>query len=106
MSSRCDHCPGRTPFRPDPDALQAAQQLHFEDPLDEGIKDIVIILIANGIETSQSCEGGPGHSYPEATVCFEGGLSEGPRALSVALENGMPHGPWWEMTFRLPRGSK
>jgi hypothetical protein len=74
----------------------------------------VIALIANGIETFESCEGGTGHSFPEPTVRFEGGPGEGLRAMAVALENGMPvfrlrrvwgmiegalHGPWWEMTF-------
>ena len=68
------------------------------------------------METFESCEGGLGHAYPEPTVRFEGATSEGLRALSVALENGLPvfslrrawgvidgliHGPWWEMTFLL-----
>ena len=111
---RCDHCPSRTPLRPDPASLQRAKELRFEPPLDEGIRDIVITLIANGIETFESCEGGDGHSFPWPTVRFEGATSEGLRALSVALENGLRvdnlrrtwgvvdgviHGPWWEMTF-------
>ena len=111
---RCDHCPSRTPFRPDPANLQRAKELCFEPPLVEGIREIVITLVANGVETFESCEGGPGHSFPEPTVRFEGASSEGLRALSVALENGLPvstlrrvwgvidrslHGPWWEMTF-------
>ncbi len=117
---RCEHCPGRTPFRPDPENLARAKELAFEPPLDEGIRDIVVMLIANGIETFESCEGGEGHSFPEPTVRFEGGDSEGLRAVSVALENGLPvrrlrrtwgvqnnilHGPWWEMTFRSPKDS-
>ncbi|HYM15048.1 MAG TPA: hypothetical protein VEZ14_05775 [Dehalococcoidia bacterium] len=76
------------------------------------------MLIANGVETFESCEGGNGHAYAEPTVRFEGQHSEGLRALSVAMENGMPvrelrrawglidgaiHGPWWEMVFSLPR---
>jgi hypothetical protein len=112
--SRCAQCPGRTPFRPDPDNLARAKKLRFEPPLDEGIRDIVVMLIANGVETFESCEGGPGHGFPVPTVRFEGATSEGLRALSVALENGLPvyalrrtwgvidgliHGPWWEMTF-------
>ena len=48
------------------------------------------MLIANGIETFEACEGGDGHSFPEATVRFEGKDSEGLRAVSVALENGLP----------------
>jgi hypothetical protein len=120
VNTRCEHCPGRTLFRPDPENLARARELHFEPPLDEGIREIVTMLIANGVETFESCEGGEGHSFPEATVLFEGTDSEGLRAASVALENGLPvrrlrrvwglqekviHGPWWEMTFRSPKDS-
>jgi hypothetical protein len=112
----CEHCPGRTPLRPDLARIQRARELYFEPPLDEGIREIVIRLVANGVETFESCEGGMGHAFPEPTVRFEGESSEGLRALSVALETGLPvfrlrrtwgiidgliHGPWWEMTFRL-----
>jgi hypothetical protein len=97
-----------------------AREMCFEPPLDEGIREIVLTLLANGVETFESCEGGNGHSFPEPTVRFEGQSSEGLRALSVALENGLPvyrlrrvwgmidgviHGPWWEMTFLPPVGS-
>ena len=114
--SRCDHCPGRTPLRPDPESIQRARELYFDPPLDEDIREIVHILAANGVETFESCQGGPGHSFPEPTVRFEGSSGEGLRALSVALDHGlsvlrlrrawgvidgMIHGPWWEMTFRL-----
>lgn len=112
----CAHCPGRTPLRPDPESVQRARELYFEPPLDEGIREIVIILASNGVETFESCQGGPGHSFPEPTVRFEGSSGEGLRALSVALDHGlsvvrlrrawgvidgMIHGPWWEMTFKL-----
>jgi hypothetical protein len=53
---RCDHCPSRTPFRPDPESIQRARDLHFEPPLDEGIRDVVITLVANGVETFESWE--------------------------------------------------
>ena len=120
VEARCDHCPGKTPFRPDPESVQRAKELHFEPPLDDGIRDIVVTLVANGVETFESCEGGRGHSFPEPTVRFEGAASEGLRAISVALENGLPvrrlrhvwgfennliHCPWWEMTFRPPKDS-
>ena len=113
---RCKDCPGRTPLRPDPESVQRARELHFEPPLDDGIREIVLVLASNGIETFESCEGGPGHSFPEPTVRFEGSSGEGLRALSVALDHGLPvfrlrrswgiidgllHGPWWEMTFTL-----
>jgi hypothetical protein len=112
-------CPA-TPFRPDPKDIERAKQLQFEPPLDDGISKIVITLVKNGVETFESCEGGRGHSFPEPTVRFEGGASEGLRALAIALENGLPvsrlrrtwgmidgsiHGPWWEMTFWPPPDS-
>lgn len=105
----------------DPEAIQRARDLHFEPPLDEGIKEIVHTLIAQGVETFESCGGGDNHSFPEPTVRFEGGISEGLRAAAVALAYGLPvaalrrawairdgmlHGPWWEMTFTPPRSAK
>jgi hypothetical protein len=120
LGNRCEQCPSRTPLRPDPENLERAKNGIFEPPLDEGIRDIVLTLLANGIETFESCEGGQGHSFPEPTVRFEGDSSEGLRALSVALAHGMPvaelrrtwgvvdgliHGPWWVMTFHPPKNS-
>ena len=84
--------------------------------LDPNISDIVLILIANGVETFASCEGGAGHTYLEPTVRFGWGAdgAAGFRALAVVIENGlpidalrhvwsiendMPIGPFWEMTF-------
>ena len=111
----------KTPFRPDPAIIQNAKQLRFEPPLDEGIRDAVLTLIAAGVETFQSCQGGRGHSMPEPTVQFEGSSGEGLRALAVALDHGLPvkalrrtwriqdrgiYGPWWEMTFWPPACSE
>jgi hypothetical protein len=111
---------GKTPFRPDPTNLQRLIEGVFEPPLDEGIRKLVLIFLANGMEAFESCEGGRGHSFPEPTVRFEGSSAEGLRALSIALENGLPvsqlrrvwgmldgqiHGPWWVMTFHPPRNS-
>lgn len=85
-----------------------------DSPLDEGIADYVILLDKLGVETYESCEGGPGHAYPEPTIRFHGESSEGFRALAVALEHGLrvaelrrvwriedkqPIGPTWELTF-------
>jgi len=82
--------------------------------VDKGIANEVRILWENGIETTQSCEGGPGHSFAEPTVCFGGTYADGFRALAIALEHGLkvyelrrvwkmidkqPTGPEWEMTF-------
>jgi hypothetical protein len=110
----------KTPLRPDPTSIQRARDAVFEPPLDGGIREIVLTLVANGVETFESCEGGRGHSFPEPTVRFEGSSSEGLRALAIALENGLPvarlrrawgiidgsiHGPWWELTFWPPKDS-
>ena len=84
--------------------------------LDHGIRSVVQLLIDNGVETFESCEGGEGHAFYEPTVRFHGSQAEGFRALAVALqhglrvcelrryysiEDGVPVGPHWEMTFLL-----
>lgn len=86
----------------------------YSPPLDKGIKRAVEILRKSGVETYESCEGGPGHAYPEPTIAFHGERAEGFRALSIALqhrlpvdslrrvwrvEDGEPTGPDWEITF-------
>jgi hypothetical protein len=92
--------------------------IEYDPPLDEGIKREVEILVAGGIETYESCQGGPGHAYLEPAVRFYGERSEGFKALAIALQNnlrpsdlrrrwsiedGEPVGPFWEMTFYHPR---
>ena len=97
-------------------------EIEFEQSLDPGIAQAVMILRKEGIETFESCQGGPGHSYLEPTIRFHGEYPEGFRAYSVALYNGLRvhslrriyehqgeelKGPWWEMTFDVPvRGQK
>ena len=86
----------------------------FDPPLDPGIERAVVILTEAGVETYESCEGGPGHAYPEPTIAFHGEREEGFRALAVAIQNGLavvalrrvwhiidgePTGPSWEITF-------
>jgi hypothetical protein len=83
--------------------------------LDAGIRKAVLLLRSAGIETFESCEGGPGHSFPEPTIRFHGNNAKGFRACSAAATMGLPvmavrrtwdvicgelTGPWWEMTFR------
>ena len=101
--------------------LMQKTELHqFDSPLDAGIASYVITLSKNGIETYESCQGGPGHCFPEPTVRFHGGHHEGFRALSVAAAHGLPIaelrrvwsivdgepvGPTWEMTFKRPCNS-
>jgi hypothetical protein len=84
--------------------------------LDPGIRHFVLVLRSEGVETCQSCQGGPGHCYHEPTVEFLGNQSAGPRAIGVALAHDLPvaglrrvwevrsgemNGPIWAMTFRL-----
>ncbi len=57
--------------------------------LDPGIARYVGVLDEAGVETFESCEGGPGHGFLEPTVRFYGDNSKGFRALTV---NGRPAG--------------
>ena len=84
--------------------------------LDTGIRKAVECLQAEGIETFESCEGGPGHSFPEPTVRFYGTPEAGWRAVGICLAYGLPilflrrvwyitdhdepNGPRWEIVFR------
>jgi hypothetical protein len=85
-----------------------------ERPIGAGICREVQLLREHGVETTESCEGGPGHPFPEPTVRFRGSKAEGFRALGIALQHGLrvaelrrywsiednePVGPEWEMTF-------
>lgn len=89
--------------------------LELDMPLDEGIAKAVHVLREAGIETTESCQGGDGHVFPEPTVRFCGGPGEGFRAYAVAAANGLPvygirriwtvddgelTGPLWEIVFR------
>ena len=83
--------------------------------LDPGIEAAVWVLRDAGVETFESCESGPGHSYSEPTVRFYGDRSEGFRALAQVLGkhdlrvtdlrrawpigDGEPTGPYWELVF-------
>lgn len=85
------------------------------DALDPGVRDFVAVLRAEGVDTFESCEGGPGHAYGEPTVRFHGNAFEGYRVFAIAMNHGLPvaelrrvhqvldgqlEGPWWELTFR------
>lgn len=93
----------------------AAFEPDIDMAMDPGIRSAVLILRRGGVETSESCEGGNGHSFSEPTVCFHGDAWAGHKAFAVAMENGLPvlslrraygvvagqlEGPWWEITFR------
>lgn len=95
-------------------ACDSSSDEMFDPPLDAGIARAVAILRAAEIETFESCEGGPGHSYPEPTVAFHGDPSEGFRAYAAAVGHGLRvfklqriwrvdygelTGPWWQLVF-------
>lgn len=68
--------------------------------IDKGIARQVRILWENGIETTESCEGGKGHSFPEATVRFRGGHGEGKRRFRVPIRRSHPE-PKSEVSKRM-----
>lgn len=86
------------------------------DGLDPGIREIVKILRANGIETFESCQGGDGHAFADPTVRFHGTFEAGWRALSICFAHGLrvltinrswdildanePTGPYWVLVLR------
>ena len=76
----------------------------------------MFIFRSKGVETFESCQGGPSHHFKEPTVRFHGGHAAGPMATGYALECGLPisdlrrcwkisqyelDGPYWEMIFDL-----
>jgi len=99
--------------------ITANQSRKIPFKVDPGIAHELTILRDNGVETTESCEGGQGHPFPEPTIRFCGGKSAGWHALAVALQHGLkvlelrriwpiidgePVGPEWEMTFNTPKG--
>ena len=79
--------------------------------MDPGIRKAVLILRRGGIETFESCEGGPGHAFDQPTIKFNG---DSWACFAVAMEHGLPvqriqraygvvegqlEGPWWEIVF-------
>lgn len=98
----------------DPTVSAYARALDPECPLDRWISFAVKVLRDDGIETYESCQGGPGHSYPEPSIRFHGTGSDGLRAVAAARSYGLPvfslrrfwsmtdgelTGPQWEITF-------
>ena len=82
--------------------------------LDKGIRDWVMELRNHNVETCQSCEGGEGHAYFEPTIEFFGGMYSGMKVIGLAIEYGwpikdvsrvwsiedhVPTGPIWQITF-------
>lgn len=82
---------------------------------DPGILPYVETLRAGGVETFESCQGGPGHYNDAPYIRFHGGPAAGYHAISVALNHGLPisqlsrewefkdgelTGPYWRVTFK------
>ena len=83
--------------------------------LDPDIREAVLILRRDGIETFESCQGGPGHACPEPMIRFHGNAYEGFRAFTIAKNHGLNvlavayeytesegwlQGPYWKMVLR------
>ncbi len=54
-------------------------------PLDAGIRHAVLVLRSGGVETFESCEGGPGHSSPHLMIRFYGSAWAGYRAFAQMI---------------------
>lgn len=116
MTEACSRVPGeRWP------APNLVPDLCDYDSIDPGIVGALRVLREAGIETFESCQGGPGHAFAEPTVRFHGDRSEGWRALAAARQvdlpvvavrrawtvcDGEPDGPVWEIVFRPESGPR
>lgn len=97
------------------------QFAQIKDSLDKGIRKAVGILMANEVETFESCQGGAGHCFPEPTIHFYGNKNEGIRVAYICLQENLPifkigrafhvsggeiTTPFWEVVFisRIPKG--
>ena len=84
------------------------------DDIDDGIMGAVKMLRSAGIETFESCQGGPGHAHHHPVIWFTGDAQEGFRAEQIATEagyqvyhiaqfwysrRGVRYGPYWEISF-------
>lgn len=92
----------------------------FYQNIDAGIRFAVRVLhAAGGIETCQSCEGGPGHAYdrPSIDIVAQGNDATGFAALAAltaygldvrdvslvwSIQNGLPFEKLWRITFWKP----
>lgn len=98
----------------DADLTALAAEICPNAPLDLGIVRAVKILQDAGIRTVESCEGGEGHAYADATVTFHGTGGDGWRALAACMDHGLPvvqlhrtwdlthgevDGPYWQVVF-------
>jgi hypothetical protein len=107
-------------FGEDPEVMKRKTEEYRErlkppyNLLDPGIRDVVKTLNDAGVETFESCDGQPGHTFHEPTVRFYGDHAEGFRVFAITLQHGLRVlelrrsydvindelvGPYWEMIF-------
>ena len=87
-----------------------------EMPIDPLVAPHVRALQDAGVETFESCQGGPGHASDQPMIRFFGDAQEGYRAIAVALDAGIPvaslnrewpvidgelTGPYWRLDLHL-----
>lgn len=76
------------------EAFALARRICPDSPLDLGIAHVVDLLQRIGrplgIQTSEACDGSPGHSYPVPTVGLYGSPGAAWHALAIALDHGLP----------------
>jgi hypothetical protein len=65
--------------------LKYSRELDCETPIDRWVSYAVKVLRDNGIETYESCQGGPGHSYAEPAVRFHGTQPAGSRIAAILV---------------------
>ncbi len=58
--------------------------------LDPDIQPYVDVLREHGVDTIESCQGGPGHSSAGPYISFRGPVGEGLRVAGIALSLGWP----------------
>ena len=90
----------------------------FVPAWDQVIKDAMLALAKEGVETFESCGGGNGPACPEPGIRFHGEAAEGFRVLWISMRlglrvlelrrvwpilNGEPISPSWEIIFAAPQ---
>lgn len=63
---------------------------HWDHPIDLGIVRAVKILREHDIATTESCEGGDGHTRQWPTIWFRGSPGEAWKAVGVLLDRQIP----------------
>jgi hypothetical protein len=99
-----------------PDQGLAAYAAQWDHPIDLGVVRAVKVLRDHDIATTQSCEGGEGHSRQRPTVWFRASPGEAWKALGWLLDydlpirslsatwvfdhDNFPQGPEWVVEFK------